>query len=115
MRALVPLSIVGDAMRTSLLPAASALAIALGACSPDYADGVELATRCMRASDDNRVKLSSSWLSSAEVEVEGDLVTVRTEVPIGISIGGRIKFRYWTYRCRMAGDEMVFLGYETEP
>lgn len=101
-------------MRASTIPATIVLAVTLGACSSDYADETALATRCMRASDDNRVKLSSSWLSSAEVDVEGDAVTVRTEVPVGISIGGRVKFHYWTYRCRMSGERMEFLGYESE-
>ena len=83
-----------------------------GACTSDDPGDVALATQCMRASDDNRAKLSSSWLSSAEIEVRGDLITVRTEVPVGISIGGRIKFRYWVYRCRKHGERMEFLGYE---
>lgn len=95
---------------------AAVLLVVLGvasACTSDDSDEVALATRCMRAANDNRAKLSASWLSSAEVEVQGDMVTVRTEVPIGISIGGRIKFRYWTYHCRDHGDRMEFLGYET--
>ena len=71
-----------------------------------------LATRCMRAADDNRALLSSTWLSSADIEIEGDRVTVRTEVPVGISIGGRLKYRYWVYRCRVRGEGMEFLGYE---
>lgn len=86
---------------------------AAGACTSDEPSDVALATQCMRASDDNRVKLSSSWLSNAEIEVRGDLVTVRTEVPIGISIGGKLKFRYWEYRCRRHGERMEFLGYES--
>ena len=101
-------------MRALLIPASAAVLVTAGACSSDYTDEVALATRCMRASDDNRVKHSSSWLSNAEVDIEGDLVTVRTEVPVGISIGGKIKFRYWTYRCRMSGERMEFLGYESE-
>jgi hypothetical protein len=113
-RALVTLSIVGGDMRALSIPATIAIVATLGACSSDYTDEVALATRCMRASDDNRVKLSSSWLSSAEIDVRGDLVTVRTEVPVGISIGGTVKFHYWTYRCRMAGERMEFLGYEAE-
>ena len=92
-----------------------AVLLVAGACSPDYTDEVTLATRCMRASDDNRAKHASSWLSSAEIDVDGDIVTVRTEVPVGISIGGKVKFRYWTYRCRMIGERMEFLGYETGP
>lgn len=84
-----------------------------GACTSDSPGDVALATQCMRASDDNRVKLSSSWLSNAEIEVRDDLVTVRTEVPVGISIGGKVKFRYWEYRCRRHGERMEFLGYES--
>ena len=85
---------------------------ASAACTPNQPDDVALATQCMRASDDNRVKLSSSWLSNAVIEVNDDLITVRTEVPVGISIGGRVKFRYWQYRCRRRGEAMEFLGYE---
>jgi hypothetical protein len=101
-------------MRASFTRATIICAAILGACSSDYADEIALATRCMRASDDNRVKLSSSWLSSAKVDVQGDAVTVRTEVPVGISIGGRVKFHYWTYRCRIAGEKMEFFGYDSE-
>lgn len=85
---------------------------ATGACTSDDPSDVALATQCMRASDDNRAKLSSSWISSAEIEVRGDLITVRTEVPVGISIGGRVTLRKWVYRCRRHGEQMEFLGYE---
>ena len=84
------------------------LAIAV-ACTPDDSSDVALATQCMRAADDNRAKLSASWLSSARIEVHGELITVRTEVPVGISIGGRVRFRYWVYRCRRHGERMEFL------
>lgn len=84
-----------------------------GACTSDAPGDVALATQCMRASDDNRVTLSSSWLSNAEIEVRDDFVTVRTEVPVGISIGGKVKFRYWEYRCLRRGERMEFLGYES--
>ena len=90
-----------------------AVLLALGACSSDEAGEVALATQCMRASDDNRVKLSSSWLSNAEIEIHEDLITVRTEVPVGISIGGTVKIRTWVYRCRRSDDGIEFLGYET--
>lgn len=95
-------------VRISWIVLASAVA-----CTPNGTDDVALATQCMRASDDNRAKLSASWLSSAEIEVRGDLVTVRTEVPVGISMDARVKFRHWIYRCRRRGNEMEFLGYET--
>ena len=98
--------------RTRRLTAALLSASALG-CSPGDPADVALATQCMRASDDNRAKLSASWLSSAEIEVSGDLITVRTEVPVGISMDATIKFRHWVYRCRRRGDEIEFLGYET--
>lgn len=82
------------------------------ACTPGDADDVALATQCMRASDDNRAKLSASWLSSAEIDVSGDSIIVRTEVPVGIGIDATVKFHYWVYRCRKRGDEVEFLGYE---
>lgn len=91
---------------------AAALAT-LGGCGGGEPDDVALATACMRASDDNRVKFSSAWLSNAEVEVIGDTITVRTEVPVGISIGGTVKFRYRLYRCRRHGEQMEFIGFET--
>ena len=54
------------------------LLAALAACSsPDLSDAA-LARECIAASGDNRAKLAASWLSSAEVEVDGDRVTVRT-------------------------------------
>lgn len=84
-----------------------------GACTSHASDDVALATRCMRASDDNRAKLSASWLSSAEIEIRADMITVRTEVPVGIGIDAKVKFRHWVYRCRRRGDEIEFLGYET--
>ena len=87
------------------------LASTLG-CAPGDADEVALATQCMRASDDNRAKLSASWLSSAEIDISGDSITVRTEVPVGIGIDATVKFHYWVYRCRRRGDEVEFLGYE---
>ena len=95
-----------------LIAVLMAVLAATGACTSDDPGDVALATQCMRASDDNRVKLSSSWLSSAEIEVRGDLITVRTEVPVGISIGGRVTLRQWVYRCRRQGERMEFLGYE---
>ncbi len=85
---------------------------ATGACTSDDPSDVALATQCMRASDDNRAKLSSSWLSSAESQVRDDLISVRAEVPVGTSIGGRVTLRQWVYRCRRQGERMEFLGYE---
>ena len=95
-----------------LIVASVVVLSAAGACTSDDSGDVALAIRCMRASDDNRVKLSSSWLSNAEIDVSDDLITVRTEVPLGISIRGTVKFRYWVYRCRRHAERMEFLGYE---
>ena len=86
----------------------------LGACTSHDADEVALATQCMRATDDNRAKLSSSWLSNAEIDIRGNLITVRTEVPVGIGIDGTFKIRNWVYRCRKRGERMEFLSYESE-
>jgi len=98
--------------RIGVIMALVAVLVTLGGCSTGEPDDAALATACMRASDDNRVKFSSSWLSNAEVEVHGDTVTVRTEVPVGISIGGTVKFRYRVYRCRRHGEQMEFIGFE---
>ena len=84
------------------------------ACTSHDADEIELATQCMLASGDNRAKLSASWLSSAEIKIDGDLITVRTEVPIGISIDAKVRFRHWIYRCRRHGERLEFLGYEVD-
>lgn len=100
-------------MQKRLTAVLTAGLLALGACSSDESDDVALATQCMRASSDNRAKLAASWLSNAEISIEEDLITVHTEVPTGISIGGTVRFRYWTYRCRRNGQHMEFLGYET--
>ena len=82
------------------------------ACTSGEPDDVALATQCMRASDDNRAKLSASWLSSAEIDVSGDSITVRTEVPVGIGIDATVKFHHWVYRCRRRGNEVEFLSFE---
>lgn len=100
-------------MENKRLSLASVTLLALAAaCTSHDADEVALATECMRASDDNRAKLSASWLSSAEIDIDGDLITVRTEVPAGISLDARIRFRHWTYRCRLHGERVEFLGFE---
>lgn len=52
----------------------------------------------MRASDDNRAKHSASWQSRAEFEIRADMITVRTEAPIGIGIDSKVKFRHCVYR-----------------
>ncbi len=82
-------------------------------CTGNGADEVDLATRCLRASDDNRVKHSASMLSDADIEVGEDRVVVRARVPVGISLSAKIKFRHWTYTCRRDGEQLFFVGYET--
>jgi len=96
-----------------LIAVLMAVLLLAGACSSDEPGEVALATQCMRASDDNRAKLAASWLSNAAITIQEDRITVRTEVPAGVSIGGTVKLRYWTYRCRRRGNQVEFLGYET--
>jgi hypothetical protein len=91
----------------------AAVLAATGGCGSEEPSDAALAAQCMRASADNRVRFFSAWLSNAQVEARDDLVTVRTEVPVGISIGGRVKFRYWEYRCRRRSDGMEFLAFES--
>ena len=88
------------------------LALGCAACDRAERESTALAVACMRAADDNRVKLSASWLSGAEVEVEGDRVTVHTEVPVGVGIDGKVRFRYYEYRCRIRDGALEFVGYE---
>lgn len=80
------------------------------ACTDQEREAARLATGCINASPDNRVKLSGSWSNSFDVEVEGDEITVRTEVPMGIALNGRIKFGRREFRCRKAGDRIEFVG-----
>ena len=101
-------------MGAGRISAAAALAFTLAAsagCGDYDAEKTDLATRCMRAGDDNRAKLAASWLADAEIEIEGDLVTVRTSVPVGVSVSGKVKFRHGEYRCRRHGERLEFLGY----
>ena len=100
--------------RNRIFAVSMAVLATASACTSHDAGEVALATQCMRSTDDNRVKLSSSWLSNAEIEVRGDLITVRTEVPVGIGIDGTIKIRKRVYRCRTHGEQMEFLSYEAE-
>ena len=82
----------------------AAAALALAACdAADTADRA-LAAACMRASDDNRVRLSSSLISNATIRTEGDAIEVVAQVPVGIGIDAVPKFKTWTYRCRREGD-----------
>lgn len=111
-RALVTLSIVGEVENERLFLSAVVVLTAVAACTSHDADEVALATQCMRASDDNRAKFSASWLSSAEIDIDGDLITVRTEVPAGISLDAKVRFRHWIYRCRKHGEQLEFLGFE---
>lgn len=102
-----------QAGKTQLIAVAVLVLMAAGACTSGEPGDVALATQCMRASDDNRAKFAASWLSGAEITIHDDLITVRTEVPVGISIGGTVKLRRWVYRCRRLGEGVEFLGYET--
>jgi hypothetical protein len=95
-----------------LIAVSMSVLVVAGACTSDEPGEVALATQCMRASDDNRAKLAASWLNNAEITIHGDLITVRTEVPVGVSIAGTVKLRRWVYRCRRQGNGVEFLGYE---
>lgn len=86
------------------------LSLLLVACSDEKRETARLASGCINASDDNRVKLSGSWSNSFEVEVRGDEVTVRTEVPVGIGLDGKVKIRSREFRCRKRGDQLEYLG-----
>ncbi len=81
----------------------------LSGCDRQAIEQSRLATRCINASPDNRVKLSGSWASSFDVSILGDRVTVRTAVPVGISITGKLKFKHRTFHCRRAGDRIEFV------
>jgi hypothetical protein len=82
----------------------------LSSCSEQDRETARLASGCINASPDNRVKLSGSWSNSFEVEVNGKDVTVRTEVPVGIALTGRIKFGRREFRCRKVGDRLEFVS-----
>ena len=79
-------------------------------CSDQERETARLASGCINASPDNRVKLSGSWSNSFEVDVEGDEFTVRTEVPVGIALTGKIKFGHREFRCRKVGDRIEFVS-----
>lgn len=79
-------------------------------CSDEQREFARLATGCINASPDNRVKLSGSWSNNFDVEVRGDEFTVHTEVPAGIGLDGKVKFRHREFRCRQEGDEIEYLG-----
>ncbi|HSS64098.1 MAG TPA: hypothetical protein VLS27_06660 [Gammaproteobacteria bacterium] len=80
------------------------------ACSEQQQETARLASGCINASPDNRVKLSGSWSNSFDVQVEGDEITVRTEVPVGIALTGRIKFGKREFRCRKTGERIEFVS-----
>lgn len=86
------------------------LALSLVSCTDQQRENARLASGCINASPDNRVKLSGSWSNSFEVEVEGKDITVRTEVPLGIAMTGRIKFGHREFRCRKVGDRIEFIS-----
>ena len=62
--------------------------------------GIEAATEATSAS-----------VSIQVLAVDGDRITVRTEVPVGLSVTGKVRFRYWEYRCVRDGDRFEFVGY----
>ncbi|MDH3314580.1 MAG: hypothetical protein OER43_02260 [Gammaproteobacteria bacterium] len=80
------------------------------ACSDQERETARLATGCINASPDNRVKLSGSWSNSFDVEVLGDDITVRTEVPLGIAMSGKIKLGRREFRCRKVGGRIEFIS-----
>ena len=82
----------------------------LSSCTDQERERARLASGCINASPDNRVKLSGSWSNSFEVDVEGDEFTVRTEVPMGIALSGRIKLGHREFRCRKVGDRIEFVS-----
>ena len=86
------------------------LAAALIACTDQDRETARLASGCINASPDNRVKLSGSWSSSFEVETEGEDIIVRTEVPVGIALNGKIKFGQREFRCRERGGRIEFVS-----
>lgn len=85
------------------------LTVLLIACSDQERETARLASGCINASPDNRVKLSGSWSNSFEVERRGDEIIVRTEAPVGLSLAGKIKFRHREFHCREAGDRIEFV------
>ena len=86
------------------------LPVFLIACSDESREQARLATGCINASDDNRVKLSGSWSNNFDVEVKGSDIIVRTEVPVGIGFDGKVKFRNREFRCRQTSDGITYVG-----
>ncbi len=86
------------------------LPVFLIACSDEKREMARLATGCINASPDNRVKLSGSWSNNFDVEVKGSEITVRTEVPVGIGMDGKLKFRKREFHCRQRGDQLEYVG-----
>ncbi len=87
-----------------------ALAALLVACSDQEMEKARLATGCINASSDNRARLSGSWSNNFDVLVEGDKITVRTEVPVGIGLNGKLKIRHREFQCRNKGDRIQFIS-----
>ncbi len=80
------------------------------ACTDQDREAARLASGCINASPDNRVKLSGSWSSNFEVETDGDDITVRTEVPMGIALNGKIRFGQREFRCREVNGRIEFVS-----
>ena len=87
-----------------------ALTALLVACSDQEMEKARLASGCINASPDNRARLSGSWSNNFDVLVEGDKITVRTEVPVGIGLNGKLKIRHREFRCRNKGDRIQFIS-----
>lgn len=79
------------------------------ACSQHDRETARLASGCINASPDNRVKLSGSWSNSFDVERRGEKFIVRTEVPVGLSLAGKIKFRQREFHCRETENGIEFV------
>ena len=86
------------------------LPLVLFACSDEKREMARLATSCINASPDNRVKLSGSWSNNFDVQVDGSNINVRTEVPVGIGLDGKLKFHKREFRCRTVGGEIIYVG-----
>ena len=86
----------------------------LVACSDQEREKARLAAGCINASPDNRVKLSGSWSNNFHVLVEGEKITVRTQVPVGIGLSGTPKFHHREFECRKTGDRIEFISAKWE-
>ncbi|MDX1515177.1 MAG: hypothetical protein R3174_15675 [Gammaproteobacteria bacterium] len=86
------------------------LSLSLSACSDEDREIARLASGCIKSSPDNRVKLSGSMSNNFEVERHGDEILVRTEVPVGIGLDGKVKFRHREFRCVETNGEIRYVS-----